>query len=101
LVNENRNDKAKLEGCIALGYMYDEALGFCIKYFALYLHTTCRIWDVNEEEANAWEFLYGNGALKWLSPMEMEMIHSYVIVNFVATKALYKFFLCVMCWWKT
>jgi hypothetical protein len=29
-------NKAKPKGCIALGYMYDEALGFCIEYFALY-----------------------------------------------------------------
>ncbi len=34
-------NKAKLEACMALGYMYDEALGFCMKYFALYPHTRC------------------------------------------------------------
>ncbi len=85
-------NKAKSEGCIASSYMYDETFGFCTKYFALYLHTTHHIWDANEEEADVGEFLFGNETLKWLSPVEMETIHSYVIANSVATKALYKYF---------
>ncbi len=89
-------NKAKLEGCIASSYMYDKELGFCTKYFALYLHTTHHIWDANEEEADVGELLSRNKALKWLSPMEMETIHSYVSANFVAAKTLYKYFLCVL-----
>jgi hypothetical protein len=45
-------NKAKPEGCMASGYMYDEALGFTTKYLALYPLTTCCIWDVNEEDTN-------------------------------------------------
>ncbi len=59
------------------------------------MHTIHRIWDANEEEADVGELLSGNGALKWLSPMEMETIHSYVIAKYVATKALYmNFYVC-------
>jgi hypothetical protein len=31
-------NKVKPEGCMAMGYMYDEALGFCTKYFSLQTH---------------------------------------------------------------
>jgi hypothetical protein len=53
------------------------------------LHTIHHIWDANEEEVDAGELLSGNGALKWLSPVEMKTIHSYVIANYVAIEALY------------
>jgi hypothetical protein len=42
---------------MASGYMYDETLGFYTKYFALYLHMCCRMWDTNEKEANIGEVL--------------------------------------------
>jgi len=90
LKKEVRN-MAKLEGCMALGYMYDEALVFTIEYVALYPHTRCRIWDVNEEEVDVGEVLRGNEALKMLSSMEMEMIHEHVITNFVVIETLYKY----------
>jgi len=32
-------NKVQPKACMATGYMYDEALGFCTKYFALYPHT--------------------------------------------------------------
>jgi hypothetical protein len=30
---------------MASGYFIDESLGFFTKYFALYPHTRCRVWD--------------------------------------------------------
>jgi hypothetical protein len=36
-------NKVKLEGCMAMGYMFDEAFGFCIEYFLLYNHTHIRM----------------------------------------------------------
>jgi hypothetical protein len=39
-------NKAKPKGSMAMGYMYDEALGFCMEYFSLYEHTRRRrVWD--------------------------------------------------------
>jgi hypothetical protein len=59
------------------------------------LHTIHRIWDANEEEVDVGELLSRNRALKWLSPVEMETIHSYVIANYVAIEALYvNFYVC-------
>jgi hypothetical protein len=65
--------------------MYDEALGFTIEYLALYPHTRGQFWDANKEEADAREVLNGNGMVKMLSSMEMQMIHEYVMSNYVAT----------------
>jgi hypothetical protein len=50
-------NKANLEGCIASKYMYDEALGFCIEYFAWYPHTKHQMWDAEEEEVDVGEVL--------------------------------------------
>jgi hypothetical protein len=52
VLKKHVRNKVKLETCMASGYMYDEALGFCTKYFTLYPHTRHHIWDVNEEEAD-------------------------------------------------
>jgi hypothetical protein len=41
-------NKANPEGCIAFKYMYDEALGFCTKYFKWYPHTRRWMWAVEE-----------------------------------------------------
>ncbi len=60
----------KLESCMATKYMYDEALGFTTKYFTLYLHTTCHIWGMNQEEVDVGQCLVGSGKLKSLSHME-------------------------------
>jgi len=66
-------------------YMYDEALGFCIEYFALYPHTKHHMWDLNEEECDVREVLHGWGKLKRLFAQEMEVIHEHVITNYTPT----------------
>jgi hypothetical protein len=52
---------------MAMGYMYDEALGFCTKYFSLYKHTQRRIWDPKEELVDVGEVLQGRPRTKTLS----------------------------------
>jgi hypothetical protein len=84
-------NRARLEACMASSYMYDEALGFCTKYFALYPHTHRRMWDVNEKEADIGEVLEGHVQFKRLNAMELEAIHEHVITNFVVTNALYMY----------
>jgi hypothetical protein len=61
------HNKAKLEGCMASRYMYDEAFGFCTKYFAWYPHTRHRMWDANKEEVDCGEVLVGCGKIKRLT----------------------------------
>jgi hypothetical protein len=82
-------NKARLKACMASNYMYDEVLRFYIECFALYPHTRCRMWDVNEEEANISEVLERHAQFKRLNAMELEAIHEHVITNSMATYALY------------
>ncbi len=93
-------NKARPEVYMAFGYMYDEALGFCIEYFALYLHMCCRMWDINEEEADIDEVLEGHVQFKRVITMELEAIHEHATTNYVATNALYMYtFQSTTCWW--
>jgi hypothetical protein len=39
------HNRAKPEGYMAMGYMCDEALGFCTEYLSLYEHTRKRMWE--------------------------------------------------------
>jgi hypothetical protein len=47
LKNYVRN-RARHEGCMGMGYMYDEALGFFTEYLSLYEHTRRKMWDLDE-----------------------------------------------------
>ncbi len=81
-------NKVKPEGCMVMGYMYDEALGFCTEYFSLYKRTQRRMWDLEEELADVGEVLQGMPRTKTLSNQELHLIHEYVLMNSVATQAL-------------
>jgi hypothetical protein len=81
-------NRAKPEGCMAMGYMYDEAFGFCTKYLSLYEHTRRKMWDAYEELANVGEVLEGKPKPRILKDMELHMVHEYVLMNFVATQDL-------------
>jgi hypothetical protein len=96
---KNLKNRAMLKACMASNYMYDKALGFCIEYFALYLHTHHHMWDANEEEVDIGEVLEGHAQFK-KNAMELEAIHEHVIMNFVATNSLYMYtFQIATCWW--
>jgi hypothetical protein len=43
--------------------------------------------------------LEGHAQFKRLNAMELEAIHEHVIMNFVATNALYKYMFQITCWW--
>jgi hypothetical protein len=82
------HNRAKLEGCMAMVYMYDEALGFCTEYLSFYEHTRRRMWDPTEELANVGEVLEGKPKPRILNDMKLHMVHEYVFMNFVATQDL-------------
>jgi hypothetical protein len=68
-----------------MGYMYDEALGFCTKYLSLFEHTRKRMWNLDEELANVGEVIEGKPKPRILNNMELHMVHEYVLMNSVAT----------------
>ncbi len=83
-------NKANPEGCIAFGYIYDEALGFCTEYFRWYPHTRHRMWAVEEEEIDIGEVLVGKGKHKKLTIEELKAIHEYIITNSITIEIPYK-----------
>jgi len=49
----------KLEGNMAEGYIFNEALGLCTEYMESFCATRRRVWDANEEEGVVKEVLEG------------------------------------------
>lgn len=74
-------NKSKPEGSIAVGYAYDDALGFCTEYLQEFEHTSRRIWDAEEEDRDTKEVLEGTGKDVLLSESNLYNIHDYVIHN--------------------
>jgi hypothetical protein len=70
-------NKTKLEGCMAMGYMYDEAsFTFCTRYLQLYKHTRKKVWHPKEEVIDASEVFQGKGKRKIL--ISMQTIHPHI-----------------------
>jgi len=47
----------KLEGNMAKGYIFNEALRLCIEYMQGFSATMCHVWDANEDEGVVGEVL--------------------------------------------
>ena len=72
---------ARPEGCIALGYEVEEALGFATKYMADYRATERRVWDSQEEAHMNDEEVECKGMKRLLQEEEHEWMHSFVLEN--------------------
>lgn len=84
-------DKARPEASMAQGYVADEALGFCTEYFDLYLHSTRRMWDPDEELGVSGELLLGGHKSVKLGRAELEQIQEHVISHNVHTAELLRY----------
>jgi hypothetical protein len=73
---------------MVMGYVYDEALGFCTEYFLLFKHTQRMMWDPKEELENVREFLQSRARTKTLTNQKLHLIHEYVLMNLMAIQAL-------------
>jgi hypothetical protein len=81
-------NKSKPEGSMAVGYAYDDALGFCTKYLQDFEHTSRRTWDADKEDRDTKEVLEGSGTDVVFSDSELFNIHDYVIHNEECTSEL-------------
>jgi hypothetical protein len=71
---------------MASGYMYEEALDFHTKYFALFPCTlVTQVWDRKEKYTNAGELLQGWAKPKSLGRSKVLHIHNYSIHNMTTT----------------
>jgi hypothetical protein len=81
-------NKVEPKVCIAMGYMYDEVLRFCIKYSSLYEHMQRKMWDLDEELANVGEVIQGKATTITLNNQELRLIDEYVLMNSIAIQTL-------------
>jgi hypothetical protein len=71
----------KLEGKMAEGYIFYEALGFYTKYMEAFTTTKIRVWDVSGEEGVAKEVLEGMPKARELNMDLQNIAHLYVCEN--------------------
>jgi len=83
-------NKARPEGSMAMGYMYEEALGFVTEHFRMYPVSARVIWDMEEHEQDVGEVPEGRGRDHFWSDVELKELHEHVIRHCEATDHLYR-----------
>ncbi|KAL3675553.1 hypothetical protein R1sor_025501 [Riccia sorocarpa] len=73
--------KYRPEGCMAEGYMMDEALGFITEYMHNFQAVRTRIWDADEDEATCGEVLERKGERRTFTHEGRDLAHKYVLEN--------------------
>ncbi|KAL3698153.1 hypothetical protein R1sor_012229 [Riccia sorocarpa] len=73
--------KARPEGCMAEGYITEEALGFITEYMEEFVPIKTRVWDAEEEEGVSGEVLQERGKVRHLAEWEWNLAHKYVLQN--------------------
>lgn len=82
-------NRARPEGSMAMGYMYEEALGFVTEHFRLYPVSARLIWDMDEDEQDNGEVLEGRGRDKHWNDEDLKELHDHIIRHCEATDPLY------------
>ena len=72
-------NKARPEGSIAMGYMYEEALGFVTEHFRLYPGAARVIWDMEEDEKDCSEVLEGKPKEREWNVADLQELHDFII----------------------
>ena len=83
-------NKARPEGSIAQGYMYEEAIGFVTEHFQLYPGVARVLWDMEEHEQDNGEVTEGRGREVFWNDAELKEIHEHILRNSEATDDLYR-----------
>ena len=74
-------NRARPEASMAVGYVIDEAFGFCTEYIQIYSVTSRKIWDDKEDPIMNDKILEGIGRPKILIPKIRNWIHEFVVNN--------------------
>ena len=75
---------------MAMGYMYEEALGFVTEHFRMYPIAARLIWDMDEDEQDSGEVLEGHAKKRRWDDDELHGLHEFIIRNSDVTDGLYK-----------
>ena len=88
ILKRHIRNKSKPEDSMAVGYAYDDVLGFCTEYLQDFEHSSHRMWDANEEDRDTKEVLEGSGKDVVFSDADLYNIHDYVNYNKECTSEL-------------
>ena len=80
LKNHVRN-MARPKACMAEGYFKDECIGFVTEYLQAFDITQRRVWNADEEYADAEEVLQGGGTPYVLTLALRDLVHIYMLSN--------------------
>ena len=83
-------NKARPEGSMAMGYMYEEALGFVTEYFRMYPVSARIIWDMEEDEQDSGEVLEGQGREAHWADDYLKEVHEHIIRHCDVIDSLYR-----------
>ena len=72
-------NKARPEGSMAMGYMYEEALGFATEHFRSYPAAARVIWSMDEDERDVSDVLEGRGKEFHCDDQSLKEIHDHII----------------------
>ena len=84
-------NKARPEGSMAMGYMYEEALGFVTEHFKVYPGYARTIWSMEEDERDYGEVLKGDGKEFTWSESELREVHDHIIRHSTITEELFRY----------
>ena len=84
------HNKARPEGSIAMGYVYEEALGFVTEHFRLYPGAARVIQDMDEDLKDASEVLEGRPRESQWGDAALLEVHDFIIWHNVITEHLYE-----------
>ena len=78
-------NRARPEGSIAVGYQFEEALGFVSEHFDMYPGAARTIWSVEEDGRDSGEILEGKPQIKTWQTAELEELHEHIIRHSAVT----------------
>ena len=85
-LNECVRNMARLEECMAEGYVRDKCLGFIKEYLQRFVVFDRWVWDADEEYGDANEVLEGDGAKYMMSAALRDLAHQYALANLSLVK---------------
>ena len=83
-------NKAKPEGSITMEYLIEDELGFVTERFCMYHVAACLVWDMEEDERDSGKVLERNPVSHRWTDIDLQQIHTYIVMNLLMTEQLYK-----------
>jgi hypothetical protein len=81
-----------VERYLAIGYSFEESLGFITEHLLQFPHTQRQVWDTEQDEMDSGEVLQGRGTVvQDMSEADLMQLHTYVIMNSFPTVPLLRY----------